>query len=201
MAPALLAALPWIAAAMGAKLYGTKKQNDRNQDIKRDRSRAYAAAQDRKNKLTDEALAKAKATRSKFTRKAVDESTGDDAAELTAAFSQMPRNEFAAPQPIRHGEPSVITNARNTADAGALKSINRYAQDSAGLQALTGAFNSSDQQNTAMTNRASIAGLSREQRELMEILGLKMGEISDPYSQEADIANNLGDVLSMAAMA
>jgi hypothetical protein len=189
-----------LAAAIGAKLYGTKKQTDRNKDIERGRRRAYAAAQERKNVLTDEALAKAKATRQKFTRKAVDEATGNEAAELTAAFSKMPQREFAAPQPIRHGEPSVITNARNTADAGALKSINRYAQDSAGLQALTGAFNSSDQQNTALTNRAAIAGLSREQRELMEILGLKMNEISDPYSEPADMANKFGDVLSMVAM-
>jgi len=194
------AALPWILAAMAAKMYGTKKQKDRHEDIKRGRRNAYKSAQDRKNLLTDEALKKAKATRQKFTRKAVDEATGNEAAELTTAFSQMPQREFAAPQPIRHGEPSVITNARNTADAGALKSINRYAQDSAGLQALTGAFNSSDQQNTAMTNRAAIAGLSREQRELMEILGLKMNEISDPYSQEADMANNLGDILGMVAM-
>jgi len=190
-----------LVAAIGAKLYGTKKQTDRNKDIKRGRRRAYAAAQERKNVLTDEALAKAKATRQKFTRKAVDEETGNEAAELTTAFSQMPRSEFAAQQPIRHGEPSVITNARNTADAGALKSINRYAKDSAGLQALTGAFNSSDQQNTALTNRAAIAGLSREQRELMEILGLKMNEISDPYSQEANMANELGSILGMASMA
>jgi hypothetical protein len=190
-----------LVAAIGAKLYGTKKQTDRNKDIKRGRRRAYAAAQERKNVLTDEALAKAKATRQKFTRKAVDEETGNEAAELTTAFSQMPQREFAAPQPIRHGEPSVITNARNTADAGALKSINRYAKDSAGLQALTGAFNSSDQQNTALTNRAAIAGLSREQRELMEILGLKMNEISDPYSQEANMANELGSILGMASMA
>jgi hypothetical protein len=191
----------WIAAAIAAKMYGTKKQTDRHKDIKRGRSNAYRAAQNRKNLLTDEALAKAKETRAKFTRKAVDEATGDEAAELTTAFSQMPRREFAAPQPIRHGEPSVITNARNTADASALKSINRYAQDSAGLQALTGAFSSPDQQNTAMMNRFDIAGLSREQRELMEILGLKMGEISDPYSQEADMANKLGDILGMAGMA
>ena len=189
-----------LAAAIGAKLYGTKKQADRHKDIKRGRSRAFAAAQARKDELTKKALAKAKETRQKFTRKAVDEATGNEAAELTAAFSQMPRSEFAAPQPIRHGEPSVITNARNTADAGALKSINRYAQDSAGLQALTGAFNSSEQQNAALMNRAAIAGLSREQRELMERLGLKMGEISDPYSQEAHMANELGSILGMAAM-
>ena len=194
------AALPWILAAIAAKWYGTKKQKDRHEDIKRGRRNAYASAQARKNLLTDEALAKAKATRQKFTRKAVDEATGNEAAELTAAFSQMPRSEFAAPQPIRHGEPSVITNARNTADAGALKSINRYAQDSAGLQALTGAFNSPEQQNTAMMNRFDISGLSREQRELMNILGLKMGEISDPYSQEADMANKLGDILGMVGM-
>jgi len=187
----------YIAAAIVAKLYGTKKQKDRYGDIKRGRSNAYRAAQNRKDKLTDEALAKAKETRAKFTRKAVDKATGDEATELTAAFSAMPRREFAAPKPIRHGEPSVITNARNTADAGALKSINRYAQDSAGLQALTGAFSSPDQQNTAMMNRFDIAGLSREQSELMEILGLKMGEISDPYSQEADMANKLGDILGM----
>jgi hypothetical protein len=190
----------WIAAAIAAKMYGTKKQTDRNKDIKRGRSNAYRAAQARKDKLTDDALAKAKDTRSKFTRKAVDEATGNEAAELTAAFSQMPRREFAAPKPIRHGEPSVITSARNTADAGALKSINRYAQDSAGLQALTGAFNSPEQQNTAMMNRFDISGLSREQRELMNILGLKMGEISDPYSQEADMANKLGDILGMVGM-
>ena len=191
----------WIAAAIAAKVYGTKKQTDRNKDIKRGRSNAYRAAQKRKNLLTDEALAKAKETRAKFTRSAVDKATGEEAAELTTAFSQMPRREFAAPQPIRHGEPSVITNARNTADASALKSINRYAQDSAGLQALTGAFSSPDQQNTAMMNRFNIAGLSSEQRELMNILGLKMGEISDPYSQEADMANKLGDILGMAGMA
>jgi hypothetical protein len=189
-----------LAAAIGSKLYGTKKQTDRNKDITRDRRRAYAAAQERKNALTDEALRKARATRQKFTRKAVDESTGTEAAELTTAFSQMPSSEFAAPQTIRHGEPSVITTAQNTADAGALNRINRYAKDSAGLQALTGAFNSSEQQNAALTNRAAIAGLSREQRELMERLGLKMNEISDPYSQDADMANKFGDVLSMVAM-
>ncbi len=194
------AALPWILAAIAAKWYGTKKQDDRYKDIKRGRSNAYRAAQERKDKLTKEALAKAKETRQKFTRKAVDEATGNEAAELTAAFSQMPRNEFAAPKTIRHGEPSVITSAQNTADAGALNRINRYAKDSAGLQALTGAFNSSEQQNTALTNRAAIAGLSREQRELMNILGLKMGEISDPYSQEAHMANSLGDILGMVGM-
>jgi len=190
-----------LVAAIGSKLYGTKKQKDRYEDIKRGRSRNYAAAQERKDKLTDEALAKAKDTRSKFTRKAVDEATGKEAEELTAAFSRMPRNEFAAPKTVRQGEPSVITTAQNTADAGALNRINRYAKDSAGMQALTGAFDSSEQQNTAMMNRADIAGLSREQRALMEILGLKMNEISDPYSQEAHMANSLGDILGMAAMA
>ena len=194
------AAIPWIIAAIAAKWYGTKKQKDRHEDIKRGRSNAYRAAQARKDKLTDDALAKAKDTRSKFTRKAVDKPTGDEAAELTTAFSQMPRREFAAPKPIRHAEPSVITSGRNTADAGALKSINRYAQDTAGLQALTGAFSSPEQQNTAMMNRFDISGLSREQRELMNILGLKMGEISDPYSQEADMANKLGDILGMVGM-
>jgi len=189
-----------LAAAIGAKLYGTKKQKDRYKDIKRGRSNAYRVAQEGKDKLTKEALAKAKETRQKFTRKAVDEATGNEAAELTTAFSQMPRSEFAAQQPIRHGEPSVITTAQNTADAGALNRINRYAKDSAGLQALTGAFNSSEQQNTALMNRAAISGLSREQRELMNILGLKMGEISDPYSEPADMANKFGDVLSMVAM-
>jgi len=194
------AALPWILAAIAAKWYGTKKQKDRYADIRRGRSHAYNAAQRKKNKLTDEALAKAKETRAKFKRSAVDEATGDEATQLTEAFSRMPRREFAAPKPIRHGEPSIITSAAGKADANALKSINRYAQDSAGLQALTGAFNSSEQQNTAMMNRAAIAEKARQQREIMEILGLKMGEISDPYSQEAQMANNVGDILAMVGM-
>tara|TARA_Y100001951_G_C11276251_1_gene262143 strand:+ start:539 stop:1129 length:591 start_codon:yes stop_codon:yes gene_type:complete len=191
----------WIAAAIAAKMYGTKKQADRYKEIKRDRSASYAAAQRKKDKLTEEAFAKAKETRAKFKRSAVDEATGNEAAELTEAFSQMPRREFAAPKPIRHGEPTVITNAQNTADTNALSRINRYAQDSAGLQALTGAFDSSEQQNTAMMNRAAIAEKARRQREIMNILGLRMGEISDPYSEEAQMAGGLGDVLMMGAMA
>jgi len=192
-------ALPWILAAVAAKMYGTYRQTNKNKEVKRGRNRAYADAQAKKKKLTEEALAKAKDTRSRFKKREVDDATAAQAEQLELDFSAMPRREFVA-APIRHGQPKVIANAQTQADAGALSRINRYAKDSAGLTALTGAFTSPEQRDVSMMNRDSILEKARQQRQITDMLGLKLSEF-DPYSQEAQMANDLGDVLLMASMA
>ena len=194
------AALPWLIAAFAAKMYGTKKQKERYDDIKRGRSRLYADAQKKKDKLTEEALTAARDTSSKFKKKEVDAATAAQEDQLALDFSQLPKNEFAVTAPIRRGEPTVITNAAKTAAANALRDINRYARDSAGITALTEAFGSPDQMNTAMMNRAGISEKARQQRALAEILGLNLNEISDPHSLPAEQANALGDILMMFGM-
>ena len=188
-----------LTLAVGSKLYGTKKQQDKYADIRRSRNRYYEEAQRKKEKKTQEALAKAKETRDKFRKKEVDKETAELATSLTSDFSALPRREYSAPAPVRPGEPTIITNARTAADAKALKDINRYAQDTAGLQALTSAFTSPGQRDTALMNRAAILEKARQQRKIAEILGLQVGQL-DPYSQEAEMANSFGDILMTAAL-
>ena len=195
-----MVAWPWILAAVAAKLYGTKKQSDRYSDIKRGRSQAFADAQERKDKLTTKSFADAKRISDTYKRSSVDKATGEEATELAEAFSKMPRRELTATTPVRRGEPSVITSASKAADAKTLKDIMDYARSAGGLTASSEAFSSPEQMNVATVNRNALLEKARQQRKIAEILGLTFNEISDPYSQEAQMANNLGDVLGMVGM-
>jgi hypothetical protein len=188
-----------LAIAAAAKLHATKKKKEKFADVKRGRNRAYADATEKRKRLTDEALTKARDTRSKFAKSEVDTAVANNTAQLTKDFSQLPNNEMPSPSIVSHNEPSVITTASNAANAKALKDVQRYAGDSAGMAALTSAFSSPEQQNASMMNRADITEKARRQRQIAEILGLKMGEF-DTYSAEAEMSSGLGDILMMAAM-
>jgi hypothetical protein len=190
-----------IAAAFGSKLYGTHKQNEKYKDVRRDRRNAFATAEAKRKKLTDEALLRAKETRSKYQKRNVDDAVANNTEALTKEFAQLPNADFTGGVlPGRSAEPSIITNARNTANTAALKDINRYAGDTANMAALSSAFRSPEQMNAAMMNRSMILEKARQQQALAQILGLQMGEF-DPYSMEADLSKGLGDILMMASMA
>jgi hypothetical protein len=188
-----------LALAAGAKIHGTGKQQEKYADVKRGRNRVYADSVAKRKKLTDEALASAKNTRSKYAKSEVDSAVANNTEELTKNFSQLPNSEMLSPSPISHNEPSVITTASNKANSKALGDIQRYAGDTAGMTALTSAFSSPDQNSTAMMNRADIMDKARKQRELAQILGLRMDEF-DTYSADAELSSGLGDILMMAGM-
>jgi len=194
------ATIALIIAAVGSKLYGTHKQNEKYKDVRRDRRNAFAAAEAKRKKLTDEALLKAKDTRSKYQKNNVDDAVALNTEALTEEFSHLPNTDFGGVLPASNAEPSIITNAKNTANTAALKDINRYAGDTANLSALSSAFRSPEQMNASMMNRSMILEKARQQQALAQILGLQMGEF-DPYSKEADLSKGLGDILMMASMA
>jgi hypothetical protein len=183
-----------LVAAFGTKAYGVKKQTDQANDVKRGRSRSFAAAAAKRKALADEALLKAKDTRSKFAKQEVDSAVADNTAQLTADFSQLPNSELSATAPPAHNEPSIITTASNVANEGVLKDIGRYAQDSAGMSALSSAFQSPEQMGASSLNRADIMDKARQQRTISQILGMEMDEYSN-YSSDAEMAKGLGDIL------
>ena len=187
-----------LAAAIGSKMYGIKEQKEAFGDVRRKRNAAYKRAADKKKILTDKALENAKKTRSKFAKETVDDAVEANTAELTEEFSQLPNTEFAATTPAGN-DPRIITTAANAANSKALGDINRYAADSANMTALTSAFSSPEQQAAALMNRSKIMEQARQQQALAQILGLEMGELS-PYSENAEIAKGLGDILLTASM-
>jgi hypothetical protein len=193
---------PYILLALAAafKGYGTYRQNEKYKDVRRDRRNAFAAAETRRKKLTDEALLKAKETRSKYQKSNVDDAVALNTEALTEEFSHLPNTDFGGVLPASNAEPSIITNAKNTANTAALKDINRYAGDTANLSALSSAFRSPEQMNASMMNRSMILEKARQQQALAQILGLQMGEF-DPHSMEADLSKGLGDILLAASVA
>ena len=196
---AISAATYALLAALAAKGYGTWRQNKHSQRINDQRNAAIRASRQRARMLAEDAFkANRKSLEPMDVENVADARTAEES-RLGELLSATPRKEFAVANPTRIGEPNVITSARATTKDKALGDILRYAGDLGNLSAATGIASTPEQQHAAIMGRADVRESALQGREEAERLRLLLAGL-DPYSQEAHMADKVGDLLAMYAM-
>ena len=186
--------LALLAAALkGFEVY---RKNQKSQQVKRDRYNAQQEANRQSRLQAEEALAAAKRSRDTHDVKDVGDKRFAEEKRLGSLLSAVPREEYAVSNPVRRGEPSIITTARDSAKEKACGDILGYAKDRASLTASTQGLASQDYEG--LMSRADISEAARQQQEIQRMLALKLAGI-DPRSLEAEMAGQAGDIALMAA--
>ena len=192
---------PWyLALAAALKLYGIKRQSQHNKDLRNRRGKAVRASREQNKALVRESLDKSAEHREQFDPTVVAKGRRTEADRLAALLSKLPMEEYSVANPTRSNQHPIIAGARNRENKKALAEIMKHSGTVANLSSLTGAFNTAKQGVSRQNLRFDIGKNAREQQALAQMLKYKLHELSDPYSEEADISGKLGDLALLSQL-
>ena len=187
-----------LLGALAAKGYGSWRENKHSQEINRRRGRATRDAREQSKQEFMRAMEANRKSLDTYKPDVVRDARQAEGQRLGSVLSEIPRQEYAVADPTMTGEPTVITNAKAAAREQGLGDIMRYSQDLGNLTASTGPL--AFQTNQALDTRADVMESGRRQQEELRKLQLILSGL-DPYSQEAHMSNQLGDILMAYGLA
>lgn len=187
----------WLAFAAALKLYSVHAQNQKVQQLKRQRTDAVRRSREESANILEESLKKAREGRKVLTPESIAKTQNLKSKRLGEVLSKVPTAEYAVADPTLTEKPPIIAGATKAADARALRGIQGYGRNLGDLTAALGSMDTAKQQLARQDTNYALNEKARQQRVLAALLARKLAGLQDTYSVKADTADKAASLAAI----